>query len=296
MTGHRCPIKNICAVVVTYFPDNDFPDRISSIAEQVGKVVIVDNGSDIETVGVLNDLSSQVHVELILNPENLGIATGLNQGMRWAKRHGCRWALLFDQDTTPEESMTEELLAVYTDFPHKEKLAIIGSNYRNAYNHRPLYGFVENDSCQWIEKKTVITSGSFLSLRAVDAIGPFRDDFFIDHVDHEYCLRARSKGYHVIITSKPIMVHRLGDAEMHRLLWRKTGTSNHPALRRYYMTRNHILLAKEYILSEPSWVLATLYSRVKSIILMSLFERDRGAKLRNVILGIWHGISGRTGE
>jgi len=293
MTECRSPtIKNICAVVVTYFPDSNLPERISRIAKQVGKVIIVDNGSGIETIEALNKLSLQSKEQSILNSENLGVATALNQGVRWAQENGFRWALLFDQDTVPEKTMTEELLAVYTDFPNKDKLAIVGSNYYNAYIHRPLYS-MDVGSCRWVERKTVITSGSLLSLRAFDKIGPFRDEFFIDLVDIEYCLRACAKGYYVIITSKPIMEHRLGEAEMHRLIWRKTGTSNHLALRRYYMTRNHILLAKEYIFSEPSWVLASLYARLKSIILMCLFEENRLVKLKYSTLGFIAGLLGK---
>ena len=259
----------------------------------MGRIVIIDNGSDIETIEVLNRLSLQSKIQPILNSENLGVATALNQGVRWAQGHGFRWALLFDHDTMPEKTMTEELISVYTDFPYQEKLAIVGSNYYNAYNHRPLYNMGAG-SCRWMEK-TVITSGSLLSLRAFDAIGSFRDELFIDLVDFEYCLRARAKGYYVIITSKPVMEHRLGKVKTHRLLWRKAATSNHSALRRYYMTRNYILLAKEYVWSERSWFLATLFLFLKSIILMILFEKSRGPKLGNVILGIWHGILGKTG-
>ncbi|MCD6486473.1 MAG: glycosyltransferase family 2 protein [Syntrophobacterales bacterium] len=294
MTEHRdCIIKDICAVVVSYFPDSNFPERIRKIAEQVGKVIIVDNGSDIETIEVLNKLSLQSRIQPILNSENLGVATALNQGVWWAQGHGFRWVLLFDHDTTPEKTMTEELLSVYTKFPCQEKLAIVGSNYYNAYNHCPLYN-MDVDSCRWM-RKTVITSGSLLSLRAFNTIGPFRDEFFIDLVDFEYCLRTRAKGYYVTITSKPIMEHRLGEVEVHRLLWRKVGTSNHSALRRYYMTRNYILLAKEYASSEQAWVLVTLFHFLKSIILMILLEKNRRTKLRNVILGIWHGILGKIG-
>ncbi len=140
-------------------------------------------------------------MQSILNSENLGVATALNQGVRFAKENCFSWALLFDQDTTPEKTMTEELLSVYTDFPHKEKLAIVGSNYYSAYNHRPLYSSIDSGSCRWVENKTIITSGSLLSLRAFDTIGPFRDGFFIDHVNDEYCLRARAKD---IMSSLPV--------------------------------------------------------------------------------------------
>lgn len=69
MTEHRaCTIKDVCAVVVTYFPDRNFPERISKIAEQVGKVIIVENGSNIETIKVLNKLSLKFRTpELVRN-------------------------------------------------------------------------------------------------------------------------------------------------------------------------------------------------------------------------------------
>lgn len=42
MTKYRgYTTKDICAVVVTYFPDSNFPERLTRIAEQVGKIVIV---------------------------------------------------------------------------------------------------------------------------------------------------------------------------------------------------------------------------------------------------------------
>jgi len=157
MTEHRVyTIKGVCAVIVTYFPDSNFPERIRRIVEQVGKVIIVDNFSNIETIKVLNKLSLQSKVQSILNSENLGVATALNQGVRWAQENGFRWALLFDQDTTPKKTMTEELLSVYTDFPRQEKLATVGSNYYSAYNYLPLYSFMDSGSCRWVEEKQLL--------------------------------------------------------------------------------------------------------------------------------------------
>jgi len=69
----------------------------------------------------------------------------------------------------------------------------------------------------------------------------------------------------------PITERSLGETEIHWLLWRKTGTLNHSALRRYYMTRNHILLAKEYIFSEPSWVLVT-YIGTEGVLKIEIFH------------------------
>lgn len=286
--------ENICAIIVTYYPDANFPDRIANIAKQVDRMIIIDNSSSNSDVIMLQRLSRRLNIHLILNADNLSVATALNQGMAEAKKQGYAWALLFDQDTDPIDSMVELMINAYNNFPQKDSLAVIGSNYYNATTHKTRFEF--KNTSGWAEQKTVITSGSLVSLTAFEFIGCFRDEFFIDHVDDEYCLRARAKGLKIIMTLKPVMTHALGDVKMHKLLWRTTGTSNHSALRRYYMTRNHIILAREYIFSEPSWVLATLHSRFKSIILLILFEKDRGTKLRNVILGIWHGILGKIGK
>lgn len=284
-------VEEICAVVVAYFPDEDFPDRINSIAKQTGQVVIVVNGHNDHHVAIFNQLSLRLDLKLIFNPENLGIATALNQGVHWAQNNTFRWALLFDQDTMPFPSMTEELLSAYETFPVKEKVAIVGSNYYNACSKRLGYKFSETmGKPKWRLEKTVITSGSLLNLSVFQSIGPFRDDFFIDFVDIEYCLRARAKGYHVILSCKPSMVHCLGNPKEHRLFWKTTGTTNHSALRRYYMVRNNILTAKKYIWIDFGWAIESLYSRFKSIILMLLFEKDKKMKFKKVMLGFWHGI------
>jgi hypothetical protein len=56
------------------------------------------------------------------------------------------------------------------------------------------------------------------------------------------------------------------------------------------MMRNHAMLAGEYLLKDPAWALTSLWSRVKSTILMCLFERDRIAKLKFTALGAWDGL------
>lgn len=285
--------ENVCAAIVTYQPDAGFPERVARIAHQVDSVVIIDNNSNSCVVSMLEDLASQRNIHLIVNDENLGLATALNQGMRWAMERRCQWVLLFDQDTVPEDSMVETLMSVYDDFEPKRKLAVIGSNFYDINIQRVGFASRPNEVCSWAEKKTVITSGSLLSTAAFEAVGPFREEFFIDYVDHEYCLRARSMGFTIVLATKPIMKHAVGAATVHRLLWKNLSTSNHSPLRRYYVTRNHLILAREYLCKEPGWVFATSYWLVKFNTRMLLFEDGRASKLRNVLLGIWHGLAGR---
>jgi rhamnosyltransferase len=282
-------INDICAVVVTYHPDPDFPGRVAIIAEQVGRVVIVDNGSDSLAVEMLYRISLQPNIHLILNHDNLGIATALNQGVRCAKHGGYAWALTFDQDTVAEAKMVDTLLGVYASFDQKSKLAVLGSNYWTENGRKPPFP-EEINQYAWTEEIDVITSGSFISIAAFEVIGSFRDIFFIDRVDTEYCLRARSKGFKIILTQMPIMRHSIGASSTHRLLCKRTGTTNHSPLRRYYYARNLFILAREYWRAEPVWVRSRLYAWAKAIVLLCLFESDRLTKLKSIAAGVFDGL------
>ena len=283
-------INGICAVIVTYKPDAGFRDRATRIAKQVGGLVIVDNGSSPESTNLLTGLAGELNAELIRNAQNLGVAAALNQGVLLARESGYQWALTMDQDSLPREDMTERLIGVYNASLEREKLAVVGSDYPRNALRRASTGDNGNHP-SWIERKAVITSGSLLSIGAFQLIGPFRDELFIDHVDTEYCLRARSKGFKIAAVCAPLMEHTIGAPSLHRLPWKQTVTGNQPPIRRYYMARNTIVLLRTYIRKETIYVFSLLWSLSKSILLMLLFESERVQKLRATAAGVRAGLS-----
>jgi rhamnosyltransferase len=286
----------VCAIVVTFNPDSDLCSRLERIARQLPRVVIVDNCSTAPCVVQLTKSADQLGIHLILNSSNMGIARALNQGVRWAAEQGFGWVLALDQDTIIAPEMVESLGRVYRASTSPAAIAVIGSNFRRPGNATPFHNFTNLNGAFGREVKTVITSGSLMSLDVFHAIGGFRDDFFIDSVDLEYCLRARAHGFRVMMSSVPLMDHSIGRVSDHRLPWKNTGTSNHPPWRHYFMARNTMILAREYISKEPSWVLSSLWSRVKSILLVLFFERERLPKIRYFALGLIDGVLGRTNK
>jgi rhamnosyltransferase len=284
--------ENICAVFITYHPGAGFMDRVASVRKQVGDVVIVDNHSDDSELNVLCGISRRTGINLIKNDENLGVATALNQGIRWAKGRGFKWMLSLDQDSIPEECMVDEIEKAYRDYNKKEKIAVIGSYYWYEKRKKEL----NKDEHSWLEEKTVITSGSLISIDVYDKIGPFRDDFFIDHVDHEYCLRAISNGYKVLALKKIVIRHSIGSPTLHKLFGREYASSNQSPERRYYATRNLTLLVRENLFKETRWILDTLFLTMVQTVLMLLFEDRRLLKLRGMCVGFLDGIRGVVGK
>jgi rhamnosyltransferase len=284
----------ICAVVVAFQPDEGFRARALEIAQQVDGIVVVDNGSQPSVRMRLGGSTAGHQINVLENGRNVGVAAALNGGLEFARAHGFSHALLFDQDTEPLPGMVASMRQLAAHRDDLERVAVIGMNFLEAARRKPALRVPS--SAAITEVATVITSGSLVPLAIAARLGPFREDFFIDLVDDEYCLRARSRGYKVLLIPRPLAVHALGNPIIRRLPWRTIGTSNHSARRRYYMTRNRIVLLKQYALHEPRWAMRTVYIRLKSFVLLLFLDDDRARKLRLMWRGMLDGIAGSTGE
>jgi rhamnosyltransferase len=288
--------KEVCAIVVTYHPNSEFTARVSRVLRQVSALVIVDNGSEEDEIKMLREFAASPMITLELNLANLGIARALNIGIRRAVALGYKWALLLDQDSLVEDDMVQVLFAVHAAFPDKDRLAVVGSGFRevNMTLQKSNDAILSN---AWEEVESVITSGSLIPLKAHAAIGEFREEFFIDYVDAEYCFRARAKGYRVIKTSRRIMAHVIGAITWHSVLGIKKWTFNHSADRRYYMARNDTVMLREYghyVLG--LWALKSFGRCVRACKRIGLYEQMKTRKMVAVAQGWWDGVRGHMGR
>jgi rhamnosyltransferase len=312
MPAHPTGARSICAVLVSFHPDADLPARVNGILGQVGALVIVDNGSGEAALRMLTELSLDPGISLESNRENLGVASALNIGIRRARSLGYEWVLLLDQDSVLDARMVEELIAAHASFPEPARLAVLGAGFRDI--HHPDTAPAQAGSANtardgagtggdsrapvpaWQEVESVITSGSLLNVSTLDRIGGFRDDFFIDYVDSEFCFRARASGYRVAKTRKPLMSHAIGASTPHAILGVRKWTTNHSAERRYYMARNDTIMLKEFGgFPWGTWALKSLGRRVRTCKRILLYEDAKLAKLAAVAHGWWDGVRGRLG-
>lgn len=280
---------NVCAVIVAYFPDESFEDRLRAILPQVSRLVIVDNTPDAVSLSpaMIDAWSGRVHC--IANHANRGVAAALNQGIEDALRQGYCWVLTLDQDTQCYPNMVAILGSVYKHC--NPKPAVIGGNYLDPRNRKPKVP-VQGGEC--VEQKTVITSGSLVNAEIAFLVGGFREDYFIDQVDHEFCLRLRSQGYRVVISRDPVMEHSVGQPSGVELPLLGV-LPNHPPLRKYYIARNSLVTVAKYWRREPDWCMRRLIRLLLGLILMSTLEEQRIAKARAFVAGFVDGMRRRMG-
>ncbi len=284
--------NNTCAVIVTYHPDDGFPERLKLVEAEFPLVIVVDNGSRPMSVEMLRRLSESTHITLIENLNNLGIAAALNQGVKLASQEAFQWVVTLDQDTVLHSNFLTTLLDVYLKSDGGDVL--VGSNFFDVHRMRK---YVQCDRTKNIfqERKTLITSGTLVPLSLFEEIGLFREDYFIDSVDHEFSLRARSYGYRMFISCCPLMDHSIGLGVKHARRLSQSLSFNHSPARKYFIARNAIATAKAYFWREPVWSMRQILRLVSDFASILLFEREKLKKITAFMVGIAHGVTGKMG-
>ena len=291
ISSPQAAADSVCAVVVAFFPDQGFEERLRSLLPHVGVLVVVDNTpQEYSLLRNIKSLDDEARVFVIENRANAGIAAALNQGLEFAWKQNFKWLLTLDQDTHCYPDMVYTLLRVYEAC--EPKPAVIGGNYFDPQSNQlkvPSGGEME---C--LEQKTVITSGSLIDAGVARSAGGFREDYFIDQVDHEFCLRVRAQGYRVVISRKPVMDHSVGSSGGARLPFLGI-LPNHPPLRKYYIARNTVVTVVEYWRREPGWCLRRSVRLLLGLVLMATLEKQRLAKVRAFTAGFIDGVRRRMG-
>jgi len=281
-------VPRVCAIFVTRNPQPTFVSNVSSVAELVGRIVVVDNASSSEAQQFLLKLHRQ-GCEIIRNNTNLGIAVALNQGIRIALAAGYDWVATFDQDSRASEGFILQMLETYQKASDAERIAIVAPTYvdRELGLRSPLLRASNG------EILAAMTSGSLMPANAIRRLGMFDESLYMDYVDIEYCLRARQQGM-LIVHSPTILYHSLGRITTHRLLGRAFATTNHSAGRRYYITRNRLRMLVRYM-ADWRWAWREIKAILFEAFKIALVEENKWTKFQAMMAGTADALRGRTG-
>jgi rhamnosyltransferase len=278
--------SDIAAVVVLFHPPADFVSSLRTYLDQVDHIIAVDNTPqpDPELVSALAELGV-VHMSL---GENRGIAAALNVGCAKAAEFGCSLVLTMDQDSAATPFMIERLHSCLDDNGAEDVIIAAA-----ALQHVGGLPAEIEPGCTEIDY--AITSGCLMRRAAFEQLGGFREEFFIDQVDHELCMRARAEGWRILKRGDALLLHRMGS--LRRAGWPlRFYVTDYSAVRRYYMVRNLLALRSEFGTDNPEWLSADRAKWLRDLVKIVLAEPDKAAKFKLMFRGWRDACKGRFGR
>lgn len=171
--------------------------------------------------------------------------------------------------------------SVYYDYPEK---TAHGAGFVNPWTGT--YG--EKDPQDLMECDYVIGCCWLLNRKFFESIGGFDPDYYINHWEVDYCLRAREKGYRILYEPKAVARHKIP------LL----GTLNPERI--YYLYRNKLTLIRKTFRPPGKWlalIFHLMFGLPKAI--CGSFMRHKGydhAEMKAILRGILDGCLNRNGK
>lgn len=295
----RPKVRSDVACVVTAFrPSPQLVGNVQALLAQTDRVIVVDDGGGPGFEDIFADVAA-AGADVITLAANSGIGAALNRGIRRARADGkVRYVVTVDQDSLLPPGYIESLLA-------GEQLArkhgIVPGLVGPARIHgNPVMSRGTRNGV--VLGKEPIQSGLMLTAEALDKLGDFQEELFIDLVDTEFYLRALDAGCPTVLAETEFD-HSLGTFVEARIFGRPIPLRGQPlrvriaaSWRYYYIFRNRILVSRQYVRRHPAWVAAGYWTDFRHLALVTALAPGRLARLTAALSGIKDGLLGRTGK
>ena len=294
---------NLATVTVTFNPDiRVLETQLAQLPADALRVV-VDNASDAETRRQVQQLCESYGAVLVGNVDNLGLATGLNIGVRKVLELSpdTAYLLLLDQDTEPGPDGVQGLVQAY------ERLLALGyppgcAGPRMVDVSTGLqHGFHRIKGWRWVREFPPATrldpvrlanlngSGTLVPVAIYRELGGFDDALFIDHVDTDWSFRVLDAGHALYGLPQVGFRHRMGEASVRFWLlgWR-VWPSRSPR-RHYFLFRNAlILMRRDYV--PPVWKFWAAAKLLLTAAAHAVSDPARANQWRQMARGIRDGL------
>lgn len=294
--------NKIAAIIVSFNPNIL---NLKSLVLQLLKysnlnVYIVDNASSVNfNLDIDNECFNQISLS-----DNLGIAKAQNEGIELAIKDNLDYVLFFDQDSSIPDKYLDNLLLDYKTLIDKGvNVGVIGPRFideRFGFYYKTVnisqHGFREKVDVSKItqpEPSTLlISSGSLVSVDALKDIGFMRENYFIDYVDTEWCIRAASLGYKNYVSAQAVMQHTIGD---NVLQFKYFNVPVHSPFRRYYRVRNAYYMYREPHVPKLLALREILFNFIHQLILI-LFLSKKSEYIKSYAKGVKDGLFNYKGH
>jgi GT2 family glycosyltransferase len=235
-------------VIVLYNSAPDLPDFFRSLEGQTHHdftLYIVDNASPDESLELARKLSATVSFSTVFieNPVNGGIARGNNLGIRAARRDGCQWVLLSNNDTIWRQDTLDRLLknAETTGFQIVVPKILHHATGRIWYaggRWDRLRGGTAHFKQERLDTGPVEYAPSCCMLihsTVFDRIGVMDEQFFLYYDDSDFVRRAADASIPIGYTKQAVIEHKEGGS---------TGAVS--PLAQYWLSRNLLIFTHKH--------------------------------------------------
>ena len=287
----------VSILVLNYNNTDDTLETLSSTERldyENKNILLVDNGSE---TGVIESVRSVFSaIPILENGENLGYAGGNNAGIREILKTGPDYIFLLNNDVVvpPDgltglvEAMEEDEccaaiqpLVVYYSDPGMVWSA--GTKFSLGY---PIL-FRKNDRS--FHRGTfpapfgLVGCAVLFRVSSLEEIGLFDDSLFLMHEETDWCIRAKKKGYSLLVNTDVHVLHKISAT---------LGPLSEKYL--YYICRNWLIVSRKHF-SRPlfAYVILTEFVIRFPYYAFILLKSGNIYRIRSYLRGLYHGLAGR---
>lgn len=293
--------QKIAGVLVTYNPDiSIFLSAIEQCSQQIETLYVIDNFSD-NRASIIKSITNFSNIKLISLSSNQGLAAAQNIAIeKITESDFYTHIILFDQDSVITNGFINALIVDCMELERKgNKVGAIGPSFYDPVNNESypatLYRgpFISRITLtdEPIAATYIIASGCLFSINVLRDVGFMKAELFIDYIDVEWSLRARSKGYKVYITPNARMAHTIGDARKNVL---GRNISVHSPFRRYFLIRNSFLMMRlDYI--PLGYKIRELMFNILRFTVALIHSKEKKKVVKYSFYGLLDGLKGVSG-
>lgn len=265
-------------------------------------VKLVDNDS--KNVNSLKQLCfSYDNIQTSYLPLNKGLAEAQNKAVTLIEG-GVKndFILLLDQDSTPIDNCIDVLCDYASQLKNEEvKLGVIGPALVDSFLDSR-FGFIKNGKRFYKEDAVnsmfqcdgINSSGSLIPLEAWQELRGNNKELFIDHVETDWCFRARAAGYECYGTFDALLSHSMGESTIKYWFFGWRTMPDRTPERHYYLFRNSIFLQQQSYVP-INWKYKNILKLILTIGYFGVFHRQRVKHISNMYIGLKDGINKRLG-
>lgn len=284
-----------CLIIVTYEPALEHLSSMIKNVQTAGFLPILVDNSEKHPLKKGMFLGE---IQMIFMEGNAGIAAAQNAGVLLAKKLGAELIGFFDQDSQADAELIQKL-SDYTELYdgcvvaplalEKDTLLEYPVQRLNNIGY-PKDVYVKNAKRPQ-KVDLVISSGTMMSLQVLEKAGMFDEDFFIDFVDIEWCLRCKKAAIPIYVLPDAVLYHKIGNETIDA---GQMEITVHSPLRTYYKVRNSFLLLHKKV--NVIFAFRQILPAVIHNFLLIFQVENKKEYLKYYLLGICHGVCGIKGK